>query len=96
MRKTLILLSILLILVSCQKIRGNDIKNYGIPDKQEELIKLGITAVSYDKKGNLHFHVDKINPDTRRKIEQRLSEIFGQKVDFTLHDDLGNVDPKPK
>ena len=47
MRTTFLLLCILQTLVGCQQIKQDDIKNYGIVDKHEELIKLGITVIPF-------------------------------------------------
>ncbi|WP_028401186.1 hypothetical protein [Ectobacillus panaciterrae] len=102
MKKILILLLTSIIFTSCEqismkKIKELDIKNYGIPDEADKfMFECGIDAITYDKKGNIHFYVREIKPDTRKKIEQKLIEIFGQKVDFTLHNDFGAIDSAPK
>jgi hypothetical protein len=91
MRDKLIVFLFFIVLVACNhspldQIREHDIKNGGLYYEQEKLDRLGIRGIIKDKDGNIHFYVEEIKPDTRKKIEQKLLEIFGQKIDFILHD----------
>ncbi|MCZ8520982.1 MULTISPECIES: hypothetical protein [Paenibacillus] len=79
---------LLLFLAGCsqlEKIQIEDIKHGGIYYERDKLIKYGITDIRIDDK--VHLYVPKIKPDTRKRIEIGLIEIFGKKFDFELHED---------
>lgn len=91
MKDKLIVFLFFIVLAACNhspldEIREHDIKNGGLYYEQEKLDSLDIKGITKDKDGNIHFYVEEINPDTNKKIEQKLFEIFGQKIDFILHD----------
>ncbi|WP_226578239.1 hypothetical protein [Halobacillus litoralis] len=92
MKMALKLLLICCLLSACsndflKELREEDIKKYGISIEIEKLLKVGITGVSVDKEGNIHFYVSEIKPDTKKIIDDELINIFGQKFDYILHED---------
>jgi len=98
MKKLLILFTLTqILLVGCQetlikKIKEDDIKKYGISYEAERIAReCKLTGISY-KDGKFYFYVDEIKPGTRKKIEQKLIEIFGQKIDFILREERNKYD----
>lgn len=71
----LIVFLFFIVIVACNhspldKIREHNIKNGGLYYEQEKLDRLGIRGITKDKDSNIHFYVEKIKPDTRKKLNR--------------------------
>jgi hypothetical protein len=84
MRDKLIVFLFFIVLVACNrspldKIREYDIKNGGLYYEQEKLDSLGIRVITKDKGGNIHFYVEEIKPDTRKKLNRNYLRFLAKK-----------------